>query len=106
MILEVPLRPIPAQAVGVILGDQQAILTLRQLASGLYINVAIENLEIVGLVICQNMNRIVRDAYLGFEGDLAFYDTSDAREDPYFTGLGSRFQLLYFDSAALTAIES
>jgi len=102
----IPLRATPAQTFGVILADQQVVLTLRQLASGLFINVQVENVEIVGLVICQNMNRIVRDAYLGLVGDLVFYDSSGARDNPYFAELGTRFQLVYLNSADLTALES
>lgn len=101
----VPLQPLPAQAVGVLLSDQQVNLTLRQLSSGLFISVAIENLEIVGLVICQNMNRIVRDAYLGLIGDFVFYDTTGARANPFFSGLGTRFQLVYVDAADLAELE-
>ncbi len=102
----IPTRPVRAQAFGVILSDQQVVLTLRQLAGGLFINVEVNNVEIVGLVVCQDLNRIVRDAYLGFVGDLMFYDASGGRANPYYAELGSRFQLLYLNSDELTAFES
>jgi hypothetical protein len=37
----------------------------------------------------------VRDEYLGFIGDLAFFDTQ-GMTDPDWTGLGSRYILGYF----------
>lgn len=40
------------------------------------------------------MNLIVRSAYLGFIGDLAFIDTQGT-SDPIYAGLGTRFQLVY-----------
>lgn len=44
----------------------------------LYVNDAI----IIGGVLALNQNPIVRDKYLGFIGDLAFYDLSGKGEDP------------------------
>lgn len=103
--LVIPLLPVPAQVVNVILGEQFTRLTLRQLASGLFINVAVDAVDVAGLVICQNLNRIVRDAYLGFVGDLMFVDNFDENgkpsEDPYYTGLGSHFSLLYLSPEEL-----
>jgi len=97
--LIIPLQPVPAQVVNVILGDQATQLTLRQLSTGLYIDVSIATQKIIGMVICQNLNRIIRDAYLGFVGDFMFVDTfgesGKPSQDPDYTGLGSHFQLVY-----------
>lgn len=103
--LIVPTGAFAAQRLSVILAQQTVTIVLRQLATGLYMNVATSEKQIVGLVICQNRNRIVRDAYLGFIGDFIFNDTTDQGEDPYFTGLGTRFQLLYLETTdSLTGI--
>ncbi len=105
--LVIPTQPVPAQTVNVILGEQFVRLTLRQLASGLFINVATDAQQIVGLVICQNLNRIVRNAYLGFVGDLMFVDNfgenGKPSQDPYFDGLGTHFSLLYLSPEELGA---
>jgi hypothetical protein len=53
------------------------------------------NLVIAG-VLCRNLVYLVREAYLGFAGDLAFVDTAGS-DDPQYTGLGSRWQLLYVE---------
>ena len=57
-------------------------------------DVYIGNTLIIAGVICQNENRIVRSLYLGFSGDFAWYDTQGST-DPIYTGLGSRYLLLY-----------
>ena len=51
-------------------------------------------LLILGGVMCLNATVIVRNTYLGFVGDLAFYDMQGAT-DPLYTGLGSRYVLAY-----------
>jgi hypothetical protein len=53
-------------------------------------------------VICQNWNRIIRSAYLGFVGDFAFWDTQGSN-DPTFGGFGSRFLLFYLEKSDLPA---
>ncbi|MHB8283477.1 MAG: phage baseplate plug family protein [Caulobacteraceae bacterium] len=90
----VPLQALAAQIVTVQLGSQTTQLTIRQMASGLYVDVYVNNMLIVGGVLALQANLIVRDAYLGFVGDLAFFDTEGA-DDPYYTGLGSRWVLMY-----------
>lgn len=99
--LTIPLQPIPAQDFTVILDTQTVGITLRQLATGLFMNVVSNGVEIVGLVICENLNRIVRDLYLGFSGDFVFYDTTGAGNDPDYTGLGTTFALIYLEPSDL-----
>lgn len=99
--LVVPVQALPAQQLSVILAGQTVDITLRQLVTGLFIDLAANGVEIVGLVLCQNQNRIVRDLYLGFAGDLFFYDNSGAGMDPEFTGLGTRYTLMYLEPSEL-----
>lgn len=95
MPLEIPTQPVPAQALAVLLGGQEALITIRQLSTGLYMNLVSNDVEIIGLVICENGNRIVRNRYLGFSGDLMIYDTTGNGGDPNYLELGTRFQLVY-----------
>lgn len=60
----------------------------------LYVNDAL----IIAGVLCLNETLIVRDAYLGFLGDLVFVDTQGS-DDPTIDGLGTRFLLTYQQSA-------
>ena len=103
---EVPLQPIPAQIVKTVLADKIVTLKVYQLRYGMFIDVSINSELEIGAVICENMNRIIRSAYLNeefsFGGDFVFQDTEGSR-DPTFEGLGSRYKLLYLTQAELDA---
>ena len=98
----IPLQPVPSQTLTVLLGTQTCQINLYQQVSGLYCDLYVNNLLIIGGVVCQNLNRIVRDLYLGFIGDLCFWDTQGA-QDPDYTGLGGRYNFLYLTPADLAA---
>jgi len=76
--------------------NQSAQNPSTQIFCDLYVN----NTLIIGGVVCQNLNRIVRDLYLGFIGDLIFQDTQGT-SDPFSPGLGTRFQFCYLEVADL-----
>lgn len=90
----IPLLPVPSQTLTVSLSDQTCQIDIYQKQNGLFCNLYVNNALIIGGVICENLNRIVRSLYLGFVGDLCFNDTQGA-SDPFYTGLGSRFQFIY-----------
>ena len=100
--LAIPLNAVPSQNLNVTLDGQLCQLSVYQKNSGLYINVSINNVLIIGGVLCLDRNRIVRDAYLGFVGDLGFIDTQGTN-DPTYDGLGDRYQLIYLEAADLAA---
>lgn len=93
----VPLQTLPNQTVLVQLNDQPCTIEVVQMAFGLFMTVYVGTTLIVASVLCENLNRIVRSAYLGFSGDLAFADTQGV-VNPSYTGLGgpdARWQLVY-----------
>lgn len=90
----VPLRPVSAQQEVVTLSNQNCRLRFVQYETGLFADIYVNDALLVGGVACQDRNPLVRGAYLGFAGNLTFYDLQ-GREDPTFTGLGSRFVLVY-----------
>lgn len=92
--LIVPTSPVPNQTMTVTLGGQVCQIDLLQKPSGLYMNLYVNNTVIIQGVICQNINRIVRDLYLGFIGDF-FFNDAQGLTDPYYTGLGTRYELVY-----------
>lgn len=96
----IPLQPLPSQTVQVVLGNQTCQVTVYQLTSGLYTDLLSDGKTIVLGVLGRNIVRIVRDAYLGFAGDLLYYDNQGA-DDPVYFGLGSRFSLIYIEQADL-----
>lgn len=91
---QVPLQALPNQTVNVQLNGQSCTLNVYQKSTGLFMDVLVNDVLIIGGVICQNLNRIVRSRYLGFIGDFAFIDTQGTL-DPYYQGIGTRYFLLY-----------
>jgi hypothetical protein len=105
----VPIQPIPNQQVQCQLAGQACTFNIYQQAYGLYIDVYVGQALIIAGVIGENLNRIVRSLYLGFVGDLTFWDTQAGPgfdgESPIYTGLGSRFLLVYIEASELPAGE-
>jgi hypothetical protein len=98
----VPLNAVPNQNVNVTLDGQATTLHVYQTLYGVFIDVFVNNVLVIGGVICQNLNRIVRDTYLGFLGDLMFLD-NEGSSDPQYTGLGARWSLIYLFPSDLPA---
>ena len=101
--LIIPLQADPNQAVTVLLNNQNCQINVYQKFFGLALDHYVSDVLIIGGCYCRNLNRLVRSTYLGFLGDLAFWDTQGS-SDPYYTGLGTRYQLLYITPAELTSI--
>lgn len=100
--LVVPLQPLPNQTLQVQLNNQPCTIEVVQFAYGLFMTVYVGSTIIIATVLCENFNRIVRSSYLGLLGDFVFLDTQGT-DDPIYTGLGSRFQLLYLFPSELAA---
>jgi hypothetical protein len=94
--LVIPLRPIPSQIVFVDLSNQPTQIKVYQKMFGLFIDVSVNNRLVIGGVIARNLVKIVRSTYLGFSGDL-FFNDEQGTSDPTYTGLGSRFSLMYLE---------
>lgn len=96
----VPIIDTPSQVLTVQLGGQNCKLSVYQKFTGLFMDVFVDDALIIGGVICENLNRIVRDLYLGFAGDFVFQDTQ-GNVNPTVPGLGSRFILIYLSTEDL-----
>lgn len=96
----IPTQPTPFQNLAVSLAQQACTITIRQTAVGMFVDLYVNNAPIIVGVLALNANKIVRDAYLGFIGDFAIYDTAGT-SDPYYSGMGSRWQLVYLTPADL-----
>lgn len=96
----IPVRAVPNQTFNVQLNGQPVRLAIYQKSTGLFMDVYVNDALIIAGVICLNGTAIVRTAYLGFIGDLAFFDNQpsplNGPSDPDYTGLGARFPLYYF----------
>ena len=102
--LVVPVQSMPNQQIQAGLNNQAVTLNVYQNDFGLFMDVYLSGVVVITGVICWNLNLIVRDAYLGFVGDFVWFDTSGNGADPVFTGIGSRFILLYLTPQDLAAL--
>lgn len=98
----IQLQPVPRQTVQVQLDNQATQINVYQTAYGLFVDVLLNGTAVISGVIAENLNRIIRSAYLGYSGDLVFVDLAGS-SDPIYTGIGTRFVLVYFSAAELQA---
>jgi hypothetical protein len=95
----IPLQPVPSQTVQTLLNGQSCTINVYQKAFGVFFDLLVNDALLIGGRIAENLNVLVREAYLGFSGDLVFVDTQASpslpASDPFYQGLGSRFQLQY-----------
>lgn len=110
----VPLNPVPSQRLTVTLSNQVCLIKVYgksiyvpvtpgiptdppayEQANPIFLDLYVNDVLIIGGVLCLNQNKIVRNSYLGFTGDLAFFDTQ-GDDDPQVSGLGSRWLLTYW----------
>jgi hypothetical protein len=94
---------IPNQQLSCQLNSQAVGVNIYQYAYGLFMDVYVAGTAIITGVICENLNLIVRDAYLGFQGDFVWFDGVGA-SDPVYTGIGTRFKLVYLSPTDLATL--
>ena len=101
----VPLQPIANQSVLCQLNGQACQIQVQQYAYGTFFSLAVGGTLTIANVICENLVRLVRLAYLGFSGDFVFLDTQGS-SDPIYTGFGQsgRYQLIYLAPSDLQAL--
>lgn len=93
--MQVPLQPVPNQTLAVTLARQSTQIAVRQNGGSIYFDLSLNGQYIVRTRICRDRQRLLLDAqYRGFKGDFIFADTQGT-SDPQFSGLGSRYQLVY-----------
>jgi hypothetical protein len=98
--LIVPLASVPSQSLTCLLGGQNCQINVYQKSTGLYLDLAVNDAPIVSTIIAVDRTLLVRESYLGFIGDIAFFDTQ-GYADPQYTGLGARWLLAYLTAADL-----
>jgi len=90
----IPINAVPAQQFTIQLGNQNCDISIYQKNTGLFFNMVVNDTPCVNSVICLNLVGLIREAYYGFIGQLAFVDTKGTT-DPVYTGLGTRYVLVY-----------
>ena len=92
--LNIPIQPIPSQLVKVVLGGQNVQIFIYQKDQGLFVDINSDGVDIVVGVIARDAVPIICREYMGFIGNVLFVDTQGG-SDPTYSGLGSRFSLVY-----------
>jgi hypothetical protein len=90
----VPIQSTPSQTIKAVLGGQNCQIALYAKTQGLFVDINADGVEIVSGVIARDAVPLLARGYTGFIGNLLFVDTQGA-SDPQYSGLGSRFNLIY-----------
>ena len=101
MAVQVTLQPVASQQVQTVLGGQQCQIAVYVKNQCMFLDMIVNGTQVIYAVQCKNLVSLIPTAYLGFVGWLMFIDTQGS-EDPKYTGLGSRWQLLYLTEGDLT----
>ncbi len=91
---QIPLQPIPAQITKVVVGGQNCQLSIRQTGRGLFVDINANGEDLAAAAIARDAVPLISREYVGFSGNFLFIDTQ-GKSDPSYTGLGSRFALVY-----------
>jgi hypothetical protein len=112
----VTLSATPSQLVSAVLNGQSVSISIYQLGfppmADLYMDLVSDGAAIVNCRRCRSFSGSDTEAapflmlsgqYLGFQGDFLFID-KEGDEDPQYSGLGSRWQLVYYSPTDLAAL--
>lgn len=88
----IPTTAVPSQSFTVSLDDQDCAINIYQKSTGLYIDLVSNGVQILQTMLCRDRAGLVMFPYLGFLGQLAFFDTQGT-SDPTYDGLGTRYIL-------------
>lgn len=104
----IALSPVPSQLVQAVLNNQSVSLSIYQLGfppvAELYCDLQSNGTPIANCRKCRAFSGsatesapflLLDSAYWGFQGDFLFLDTQ-GDEDPQYSGLGDRWQLVYY----------
>ena len=95
---QINLQSVSSQHLQAVLDGQNCVITIYVKNQCMFFDLSVNGVQIAYAVQCKNLVSLVPTAYLGFSGWLIFYDTQGT-DDPLYIGLGTRWILLYLDSA-------
>lgn len=98
IVQQIALQSIASQQTQVVLDGQSCSISVYVKNQCIFFDLAVNGAPIAIAVQCKNLVSLVPTSYLGFTGWLMFYDT-EGTSDPVYNGIGSRWVLLYLDSA-------
>lgn len=90
----IPLEPLRNQTLTTSLKGQAVKIHVYEGDVNLFVDISLNDVYLLQGVIARDAVYLIRETYRGFLGDLFFFDTQGA-EDPRYSGLGSRWVLIY-----------
>jgi hypothetical protein len=99
MAFTIPIQPVPSQIILCVLGGQNVQIGIYLKAGNLYADINSNGVDMC--IGCLALNAVPLDAcnsWDGFQGNLYLIDTQGVA-DPLYTGLGSRWLLVYLSAA-------
>jgi len=99
---QIALQPVASQHTQVVLDGQSCAISVYVKNQCMFFDISVNGVQIACAVQCKNLVSLVPTSYLGFAGWLVFFDTQGL-DDPIYTGIGSRWVMLYLDAADLEA---
>jgi len=96
--LQIPVQPVPSQQLQCVMNSQNVELAIYQNNYGLFVDITSNGAVVSSCTLALNGVPLNPFSYSTFQGNLLFVDTQGV-DDPTYTGLGSRFQLVYLDPA-------
>ena len=92
--MRIPLQALPNQQFSCVLGDQNCVVTVRQIGTALYLSCVADDESICDGHICNDREPIPSWETNRFDGKFVFQD-SIGKKHPSYEELGTRFQLYY-----------
>ena len=92
--VQISIQPIPAQRVSTVLSNQNCQIALNQKAQGIFVDINVNGVDVSLGVLARDGVPLNACPYSSFTGNLFLIDTQGS-EDPSYSGLGSRWLLLY-----------
>ncbi len=100
---EISLQSVPSQQSQIVLNGQQCQIAVYVKTQCMFFDMTVNGSPVAYAVQAKNLVNLVPTSYLGFTGWLLFLDTQ-VNEDPQYTGLGTRWILLYLDAGDLANV--
>lgn len=95
----IPIQPVPSQIVLVVLGGQNCQINIYLRNESLYVDLNSNGVDMcIGCIALDSVPLDACNSYDGFQGNIYIVDTQ-GNDDPVYTGLGSRWVLVYLTPA-------
>lgn len=106
--LELPIEATPSQQFLITLAEQNCTVNLYQRGERLYLDLLVDNDEVVRGAVCLPRVPLIQVATHYFDGNFYFTDersSVDLQQPPQWRGLGARYHLYYLEDNELSFLD-